>query len=350
MAAHRRRKRAETRKQVAPTTWREWLRQERSDAELLCTDADLTDPERVGLVVKLHLASYVATREPGRSKLQAWAQRIARGPLTLVPNLHDWALEEFLYHGAPGDDWQPLEAYLAFVGSHLSEAGQAKLRQWRQAELGAYRIGAVQGQTVRLQRWDVVRDAPLGEEFAARSWAFGGAEQTHRGHENQVLIMYVAPWESDPPLAYALGYSVVRPRQGLDLVYLVLAPNFFTEAGKPFPWPPGVDREEQLREWRTREWLGWLAERLRFPFLAFVPFPPRGQWRLTTVVGLAPLTPEQARHFGVYVEVPRPHRQEVVIAGLTSVIPFEVGLPVWDAVIEYHAFRHVAGPPPGLPR
>jgi hypothetical protein len=113
-----------------------------------------------------HLASYVATREPGRSKLQAWAQRIARGPLTLVPNLHDWALEEFLYHGAPGDDWQPLEAYLAFVGPHLSEAGQAKLRQWRQAEPGAYRLGAVQGQTVRLQRWDVVRATPLGEEFA----------------------------------------------------------------------------------------------------------------------------------------------------------------------------------------
>ena len=48
MAAHRRRKRAETRKQAAPITWREWLRQERSDAELLCTDADLTDPERIG--------------------------------------------------------------------------------------------------------------------------------------------------------------------------------------------------------------------------------------------------------------------------------------------------------------
>lgn len=351
MAPHRRhKKKSQTRRRTVHATWLEQPRVHQSDAELLCTDADLTDPQRLGQVVKYNFATYVTTREPGRSKLRAWKQHIAHGPLTFFPHLEDWVVEEFLYHGVPGDDWQPLEVYLAFVGPHLSEAGRAQLRQWQQAQLGAYRIGAVHGPTVRLQRWDVARDVPVGEEFAALSLALGGAEEAHRGQEGQLLITYVAPWEHDPPLWCALGYGVVLPRRGRDLVQMVLSPRFFAEAATPFPWPPGVDRRQRLQEWQAREWMAWLSERLRFPLAAFVPLPPTNQWGLVTVTGLFPLTPEQSRQFGIYVEVPSPAHKEVVIAGLTSVIPLEVGSPIWEAVLEYHAFRHVAGPPPGVPR
>jgi hypothetical protein len=229
--SRKRHKKSGKQKKPAQSSWQQWLHLERSDAELLCTDADLADPEQLGLVVKYYFASYVTTREPGRSKLRAWENSIAHGPLTFFPNIKDWAIEEFLYHGVPGDDWQPMDAYLAFVGSHLSEAGREKLRQWQQAELGAYYIGAVHEPTVRLQHWDVARDAPAGPEFAALSLALGGA-RAHRGQEGRLLIMYVAPWELDRNLYCAMGYGAVLPRRELGMEQMLLSPGFFTQAAK----------------------------------------------------------------------------------------------------------------------
>jgi hypothetical protein len=147
-----------------------------------------------------------------------------------------------------------------------------------------------------------------------------------------------------------MGYGVILPRRELGMEQMLLSPGFFVQAAKPYPLPMGVNRQEVMREWRAREWLSWLSQRLSFPFPALVPLPPTNQWGPATVVGFAPITPEQARQFGIYVEVPNDANREVVIAGLTSVIPLEVGSSNWEAVIEYHAFRQLAGPPPGVPR
>ena len=39
--------------------------------------------------------------------------------------------------------------------------------------------------------------------------------------------------------------------------------------------------------------------------------------------------------------------QELVVAGATAVTPVDVASPTFAALMEYHAYRHRAGPPPG---
>jgi hypothetical protein len=85
---------------------------------------------------------------------------------------------------------------------------------------------------------------------------------------------------------------------------------------------------------------------LKFPFQALVRMPPLGDFELKLVTGLVPVTAEQARQIGVYFEVPD-KRKNVVVAGVTMVIPADVTSPTRLAVAEYHAYRERVGPPPG---
>ena len=116
---------------------------------LKCTDADLGRPDRI----KYQYATYITEFEPGKSKADRMKLDAKRGPLHVVPEIDHWALEEYFWHGVPGDAWNPMEAYLDFVGDRLSEVGKAQLRQWKQARLGVFRVGPVQGGTMRLEDW-----------------------------------------------------------------------------------------------------------------------------------------------------------------------------------------------------
>jgi hypothetical protein len=59
--------------------------------------------------VKAQLGQFATERAPGRDKLRQFEQRLKQGLIGHVPNLHDWAMEAFLWHGVPGDAWHPID-------------------------------------------------------------------------------------------------------------------------------------------------------------------------------------------------------------------------------------------------
>ena len=68
---------------------------------------------------------------------------------------------------------------------------------------------------------------------------------------------------------------------------------------------------------------------------------------MRTVNRLLPSTPQQARDFGIYFEVPLNHG-EVGAIGATAVTPLDVMAPNLPALREYSAYRERVGPPPGM--
>ncbi len=63
------------------------------------SDPSLARPD----LVKLELAEFVFGTEPSRSKGQQLEDDLHDGLLHFLPDLHHWAIEEFLWHGLPGD-------------------------------------------------------------------------------------------------------------------------------------------------------------------------------------------------------------------------------------------------------
>src|SRR5262245_34358882 len=108
------------------------------------SDPSLARPDRV----KFELATFAAKQHPGLAKLQDLEYRLSKGLLADLPELDHWAVEEFLWHGQPGDPWQPVEAFLEHAGARFPPAAQAQLRRWKEARVGLYEIGDVADDTV----------------------------------------------------------------------------------------------------------------------------------------------------------------------------------------------------------
>jgi hypothetical protein len=73
---------------------------------------------------------------------------------------------------------------------------------------------------------------------------------------------------------------------------------------------------------------------------------PHGKPQLRTIARLLPSTPDEAREFGIYFEVPLLD-DEMVAIGATAVTPLDVTAPALAALREYSAYRQRVGPPPG---
>jgi hypothetical protein len=305
------------------------------------SDPSLARPD----LVKFDLATFVTENEPGRSKYRLHGQRLGRGPLGKLPQIEGWAIEEFLYHGAPGDPWQPIDAYLDWAGERYPLPAREQLRLWKEARIGVFEVGEVRDDLVELQEWDPVSQVPLGSPVRAIALNIGGVN-THRQSRGRVALTYLAPWRPSEDLFCAMGYGITLDKGEADPLAAYLELRHAEPAATPWPW--NRDRatmEDYRRRWRHREWHGWLAERLRFPFLALVATPPRGKLRLREVKGLMPSTPEQAQQFGVYFEIPT--GDEMMVAGGTAINPLDITSAACAALAEYQAFREWFGPPPG---
>ncbi len=310
---------------------------------LKCTDADLGRPDRI----KYQYATYITEFEPGKSKVDRMKLDAKRGPLYLVPEIDHWVLEEYFWHGVPGDAWNPMEAYLDFVGDRLSEAGKAQLRQWKQARLGAFRVGPVQGDTMRLEEWDIERRVAIGEPFRAISLGIGGV-QPFRDARGDILIGYMSPWKPAENLYCSMGYSIMPQVKDADAFELVLYLRTPELVAKPLPWEttPGA-RHRYLREWRQRDWNTWLAERLQFPFRALTAHPVTKKLVSVTVTALLHSDEQLARDFGIYVAVSG--LPDIAASGVSNIIPVDLASPNWMPIAEYGEYRHLAGPPPQAP-
>ena len=185
-----------------------------------------------------------------------------------------------------------------------------------------------------------------GPWFRALTLNIGGVNLLAAAR-GEIELTYVAPWLPAENLYCGLGYSrpAAKSQSAVLLAYLGL--QHPEVASRPLPWNVSRAAEaDYLRQWRAREWSGWLAERLQFPFLALVATPPRGEPQVKEVARLLPTTPGQARQFGVYFEVGL-GAGKVLAAGGTHVTPLDIASVNRAALAEYQAYRERAGPLPG---
>jgi len=310
--------------------------------DLKCTDEDLLQrPDRV----KYHYATYVTEFEPGRSKAAKMERDAKLGPLCDMPEVDHWALEEYFWHGVPDDNWHPMEAYLDFVDEALSAAGKAQLRQWKEARLGIFRIGRVQGDTVSIEEWDVECKAVSSQPFRAISLGMGGAKP-FRGLQGHLLVTYLSPWKPADNLYCSMGYSIMPTVEKLSAYEFLLGFRVPELAVRPLAWKTNpTARRNYFREWRQRDWIIWLSERLQFPFRALTMEPGQESLTAVTVTDLLYSTRATSQRVGVYVQVSG--SQGISIIGLSNLMVLDLAGPNWGPVAEYVEYRQLAGPPPG---
>jgi hypothetical protein len=309
---------------------------------LVCRDEDLT---RGPDVVKFRYATYVSEYPPGKGKLARLEKALQQGPLGSIPEIDHWAMEEFFWHGVPNDPWHPMEAYLEFVGDRLSQAGQEQLRRWKEARIGFYEIGPVQGNTLALREWDPASRSPVGQPFRAITLGMGGVG-IFRGDKGKLLLTYVSPWLPDENVYCSMGYALMPGKGEVGVTELLLGFRHPGVVAQPLPWKTSPKaRRDYLKTWKTRDWLSWLEERMEFPFRALIPFPPKGEIKEYPVTGLVRTDADHVKNFGVYVQAPI--KGGIQAVGLTNVIPLDVCSPNWLALMEYGAYREQVGPPPG---
>lgn len=308
------------------------------------SDPSLARPDRI----KFEFAEFVSEQEPGRSKLKQLEEAFRKGPLSHIPDIEHWAMEEFWWHGLPADDWHPIEAYLAWAGDRFPPPAREQLRYWKEARIGLYEVGDIQEGTVGLQEWDPVSGSHCGPAMRAIALNIGGVN-AFRGLRGQVALTYLAPWAPAENLFCGMGYSATVKRGKAAPLELMLGLRHREIVSRPYSWKESREAGNQyLRQWQMREWHGWLRERLVFPFRALVRTTKSGEMEAKMVTGLVPMEPDMARKMGVYLEVPVDIEQtELIIAGVTSVIPLEIASPNWLPIAEYQAYRDRVGPPPG---
>jgi hypothetical protein len=305
-------------------------------------DPSLARPD----VVKFEFATWATAQEPGRSKSRHMENGARRGPLGDLLELADhWIIEEFLWHGAPGDDWHPLDAFLGQAGARFSPAAAEQLRLWKAAEIGLFEIGEVQGDTVTFQAWDPIQAAHASRPLRAISLNIGGV-QAYRQMPGAITFTYLAPWVPADNLYCAMGYGKTLAKRDVAMLVPYLGLRHPKVVCRPLPWKrQRADADDYLRQWRQREWQSWLRERLQFPFWALVGTPPDGKPELLQVTELIPSTPLQAQQMGIYMAVP--FEGAALAAGATMVEPIDVTSPNHLALAEYRAYRDCVGPPPG---
>ncbi|MEK7784478.1 MAG: hypothetical protein AAB658_03490, partial [Chloroflexota bacterium] len=298
-------------------------------------------------MVKFEMAELAANQEPGKSKMKQLEDAFRKGPLGELDDIEHWAMEEFFWHGLPGDDWRPMDAYLASVGDHFSPPAQEQLRRWKEARIGLYEVGDVHDGTVGLQEWDPASGAHCGQPMRAITLNIGGVN-VYRRFRGYVTLTYVAPWAPTENLFCGMGYGATPKKHEIGIFELVLQGLRQPERiSQPYPWAASREQSNKyLRQWQMREWHGWLKERLVFPFRALVQTAPKGKPEAKAVTGLLPMEPAAARQMGIYLEVPLEGKQ-LIMAGMTTIIPLDVDSPNWRPIAEYQEYRRRVGPPRG---
>jgi hypothetical protein len=286
-------------------------------------------------------------QHPGKPKFERLESGLRRGLLNGLPDVDHWAMEEFAWHGLPGDPWQPVDEYLRRPGLSLSPAARAQIGLWKQARVGVFEIGEVVEDTVRLREWDVVRQRPIGEPFRAITLNLGGVH-TLAGARGDLFVTHVSPWDPGRNVCCGMGYGTVVPKSQSLILHEFLGLRHLATVCRPLPWLAGREAEKKwLREWRQRDWSDWFARRLQFPFEAIVPAPPDGAPKVATIRGPLPSTPADVERLGIYFHADGGGATAMALGG-TGIIPLDVTSPNRMAFAEYHAFRALVGPPVGI--
>src|SRR5262249_18302069 len=145
-------------------------------------------------------------KEPGKSKQKQLESQYRKGILGFLPGIDHWVIEEFLYHGVPGDTWSPVEAFLLHEKERFPLPAQEQLRRWKEARIGIYEIGAVQNGTVELREWDPITGTASGPALRAITLNMGGIN-VYAQYGGRVTLTYVAPWAPVDGIVCGMGYG-----------------------------------------------------------------------------------------------------------------------------------------------
>lgn len=296
--------------------------------------------------LKFAYATWVSERKPGRGKMARLERAFERGPLGEIPTIDHWAMEEFVWHGVPGDDWHPIEAYIRHIERRWSDDEREQFRCWKEARAGFFEIGQVRGETVTLREWDVVGDVPIGEAVPAITLGIGGVG-FFRKERRKLMFTYIAPWLPEENLYCSMGYGMVLKRKEVGVAELLLGLRHPDLVAQALPWKASSEaRREYEQRWKERDWQSWLEERLEFPFRAMIPDAPIGGSGPFEITDVMVQSAEMAREFGVYLQVPV--RDGVQLIGVANVIVLDIISPNWMPIREYQAYRDRFGLPPGV--
>jgi hypothetical protein len=307
-------------------------------------DSSLARPD----LVKFKMTQFVKDDRIGRSKLRNFENRVQQGPLGDVPSIDHWAMEEFFWHGPPRDAWHPIDEYLNHHNHIYSIEAANQIRRWKEARLGVFEIGPVKDDTILLREWCVVTGMATGQWFRSISLSIGGVNDLN-DLAGSLLLTYVAPWAPDQDLSCAMGYSqAAKKKEAAGFAYMLGLRNP-DQAARTFPWEESPSRKTEFQLlWGNREWYGWLAAYLRFPFYAVTAIPKMGRFEIIQVTGMARSTAAEASQWGIYLSFQC--QGDNAATGATAVMPLDITSGNSNALNEYRAYRKWAGPPPGTLR
>jgi hypothetical protein len=300
----------------------------------------LERPDRI----KHEIAAY-ADRGSGREELRRFERQMQLGILGDFPNIVDWCLEEFIWHGAPGVNWNPVDRFLSASTDRFPPNALEQLARWKQAQLGFYEVGDCADDLVALRELDPVTLNPAKSWMHAISLNIGGVN-FYKKQKGLINFTYLAPWAPEQNIHCAMGYGLALPRSSCaPAVPLILGMENVEALVSPLPWNSGnIAKQHFFEEWRRRDWSAWMREHVRLPFMAAVLFGPTDS-RIVRIDDMITRTAEEAQRLGIYFGAWMANKEAGVL-GATAITPIEVDSPNALAFAEYQEYRRHVGPPP----
>lgn len=304
-------------------------------------DSSLSRPD----LIKWKISQILET-SPGREKFNEFIKAVSKGVLEKIPGIASWAMEEFLWHGTPGDSWNPIDAYLAQC--ELPGIAKEQIRLWKEASLGIWEIQRIQNDMLTIREWDCVTKSYCSPPIQAISLSMGGVN-AYRNSVGDLAVCYVAPWRPEKNLVCMMGYGLTDNKDECLIFNNLLALRDPARIMEPLPWKKSRNAEAQCwSEWKKREWQSWLEDRLQFPFHAIVQNGPQS-FTLAQMNGMLPGSAEQARQMGIYIHGNSlDDKTQAIMAGASSIVSLDFLHPNWFHLLEYQEYRNRSGPPPGV--
>ncbi|HEV8059837.1 MAG TPA: hypothetical protein VGP68_08190 [Gemmataceae bacterium] len=300
-------------------------------------DPSLNRPDRI----KFELATF-AEKGPGRDLCRQLERQLKQGLLDFIPEIEHWGMEEFFWHGLPGNPSHPIDQFLQAERDRFPAAARMQLARWKNAQIGCYEIGAVADDLVSLREVDVLTGRAVGPWVRAIALNIGGVN-IYGPEKGKLNLTYLAPWAPDENIFCVMGYGLFLPREQLATVALLVSGLRSIQAVTfPLPWRAGkVAARQCFEQWRERDWFQFMATHVRCPFAAALMANEGPE--LSTIHRLITQSTAEARHDGLYFAM---DDKAKLACGATAIFPLDFDSPNAIAFAEYREFRRIAGPPP----
>lgn len=299
-------------------------------------DPSLDHPDRI----KYELTELTESGT-GRDLRKRLESRLSQGLLEFLPEMEHWGMEEFFWHGLPGNSWQAVDRFIQSQGDRFPDAARVQLMRWKEARIGCYEVGPVAEDLVSLREVDVFTGRPVGDWVRAIALNIGGVN-VYGGHKGQLNATYLAPWAPDRNIFCAMGYGLfVSPSQLATVAPLVRGMRSIEAVTFPLPWRAGKLANRQcLQQWRERNWLEFMRNQVQCPFEACL-MTNKGPV-LWTIREIHTQTRSEFEEFGLYYVMDDAAKTR---CGATAIIPLDFESPTAMAFAEYREYRKIAGPP-----